>query len=359
MFDTLLERDAEPQDRARPAPSLPKPWRPRSGSSSCARASSSTTASRWTPRPSSSPGAHRRRQAQAARRHAVGAAQPRRGRGPATPCASTPRRRGRSWTPNVDHAADPGRRSTTARRTWPTWPGTPWAPGPFKFVRWVKDDRIELEANEQYWRGAPQDEVARVPAHPRRRRARGRAPERRDRRGGEHPAAPGEHHRQPPAPLPLHRAERAHHPAHVLHASVRRPAQAGGPLPGPGGGQARAPGHEPRRRRGRAHQGSAGRQGHPRGHDAHDQPLRVRSAAQAHQAGPRQDQAAPHRGRASRAASTWSSTRPRAATCATRRWRRPSPASSPRRGSAPPCASTSGATTSTTWPTCTRRGRCG
>jgi peptide/nickel transport system substrate-binding protein len=31
----------------------------------------------------------------------------------------------------------------------------PVGSGPFKFVRWVKDDRIELEANAQYWRGAP------------------------------------------------------------------------------------------------------------------------------------------------------------------------------------------------------------
>ena len=31
----------------------------------------------------------------------------------------------------------------------------PVGTGPFKFVRWVKDERIELEANEQYWRGAP------------------------------------------------------------------------------------------------------------------------------------------------------------------------------------------------------------
>ncbi|HSL50311.1 MAG TPA: ABC transporter substrate-binding protein, partial [Candidatus Deferrimicrobiaceae bacterium] len=32
---------------------------------------------------------------------------------------------------------------------------SPIGTGPFKFVRWVKDDRIELTANEQYWRGAP------------------------------------------------------------------------------------------------------------------------------------------------------------------------------------------------------------
>ncbi len=31
----------------------------------------------------------------------------------------------------------------------------PVGSGPFKFVRWVKDDYIELAANEQYWRGAP------------------------------------------------------------------------------------------------------------------------------------------------------------------------------------------------------------
>jgi peptide/nickel transport system substrate-binding protein len=31
----------------------------------------------------------------------------------------------------------------------------PVGSGPFKLVRWIKDDRIELESNEQYWRGAP------------------------------------------------------------------------------------------------------------------------------------------------------------------------------------------------------------
>jgi peptide/nickel transport system substrate-binding protein len=31
----------------------------------------------------------------------------------------------------------------------------PIGTGPFKFVRWAKDEEIVLEANEQYWRGAP------------------------------------------------------------------------------------------------------------------------------------------------------------------------------------------------------------
>ncbi len=31
----------------------------------------------------------------------------------------------------------------------------PVGTGPFKFVKWVKDDQIELEANEQFWKGAP------------------------------------------------------------------------------------------------------------------------------------------------------------------------------------------------------------
>ncbi|WP_332719484.1 ABC transporter substrate-binding protein [Pelagibacterium mangrovi] len=31
----------------------------------------------------------------------------------------------------------------------------PIGSGPYKFVEWVRDDRLELEANEDYWRGAP------------------------------------------------------------------------------------------------------------------------------------------------------------------------------------------------------------
>src|SRR5262249_3429324 len=32
---------------------------------------------------------------------------------------------------------------------------SPVATGPYKFVRWVRDDRLELEANENYWRTKP------------------------------------------------------------------------------------------------------------------------------------------------------------------------------------------------------------
>jgi len=32
---------------------------------------------------------------------------------------------------------------------------SPVGTGPFKFVKWVKDEQIELEANEQWWHGAP------------------------------------------------------------------------------------------------------------------------------------------------------------------------------------------------------------
>src|SRR2546428_7470335 len=52
----------------------------------------------------------------------------------------------------------------------------PIGTGPYKFVRWSKDEEIVLEANDRYWRGAPKiktivfwalpDDAARVAALP-------------------------------------------------------------------------------------------------------------------------------------------------------------------------------------------------
>src|SRR3990172_3604485 len=42
----------------------------------------------------------------------------------------------------------------------------PVGSGSFKFVRWVKDEQIELTANEQYWRGAPKKKTVIVPPPP-------------------------------------------------------------------------------------------------------------------------------------------------------------------------------------------------
>src|SRR3989442_11828218 len=35
----------------------------------------------------------------------------------------------------------------------------PIGTGPYKFVRWSKDEEIVLEANDRYWRGAPKNKT--------------------------------------------------------------------------------------------------------------------------------------------------------------------------------------------------------
>ena len=43
----------------------------------------------------------------------------------------------------------------TARAATRPSSGTRWEPEPYRFVRWVRDDRVELEANPDYWGGKP------------------------------------------------------------------------------------------------------------------------------------------------------------------------------------------------------------
>ena len=58
---------------------------------------------------------------------------------------------------------------------WKDFALKPVGTGPYKFVEWVKDDRVVLEANDGYWRGAPKIKKVIVAAHPGQLRAGGRA----------------------------------------------------------------------------------------------------------------------------------------------------------------------------------------
>ena len=161
----------------------------------------------------------------------------------------------------------------------------PVGSGPFKFVRWVKDDNIELTANEQYWRGAPRikklvfrpipDDAVRVAAL----------------QNGEvdiavnipphlatsSPTMPSSSSRRRPACGPSSSCTTRTSTTPRTSWSARIRAR---------GGQARASGDELRRGRRRDHQDGARRQGHACRHHAHRQALRLRPSAQADQAGP-------------------------------------------------------------------------
>ncbi len=67
----------------------------------------------------------------------------------------------------------------------------PVGTGPYKFVEWVKDERLVLEANKDYHRGAPGDRSADLPARARAHHPRGRAPLRAGGPRERRPAGPG------------------------------------------------------------------------------------------------------------------------------------------------------------------------
>ena len=217
----------------------------------------------------------------------------------------------------------------------------PIGTGPYKFVRWSKDEEIVLEANTGYWRGAPNiktvvfrpipDDAVRVAAL----------------QNGEidlavnippHLAAIIDKHPKlflSTAPsirtiqlmFYTHQMDAQHKPTGPVQRAHRR--------------QARAPGHRLRDRRRRDHQERARRQGHPRRHDAAVDALRLRPEAPADQAGRRPRPRSSWPRPASAAASRSRCTARRAATCATRKSPRRCAASSTRPASRPRCGPTS------------------
>ena len=72
---------------------------------------------------------------------------------------------------------------------WKDFALRPVGTGPYKFVEWVKDDRVVLEAIDAYWRGAPKIKKVEWRPDPGQLRPRGRADARRG--PADHQGAPG------------------------------------------------------------------------------------------------------------------------------------------------------------------------
>src|SRR2546429_4273697 len=74
----------------------------------------------------------------------------------------------------------------------------PIGTGPYKFVKWAKDEEIVLEAFPGYWRGAPQIKtgvVKPIPPHP----GRGAPPQNGEiDLAGDIPPPPAHHHQEHP-----------------------------------------------------------------------------------------------------------------------------------------------------------------
>ena len=145
----------------------------------------------------------------------------RRDRGPATRCASSPSARSPPWS-RISPTPCPSCRPKYVREKGDAYVATdPVGTGPFKFVRWRKDDELVLEANEAYWGGAPKiktliwkpipEESTRVAALV--GRPGGRGPRR--------AAEPGEADRGQPADARGQGALGAQHPHHARHARGR------------------------------------------------------------------------------------------------------------------------------------------
>ena len=153
----------------------------------------------------------------------------------------------------------------------------PVGTGPYKFVRWAKDDQLVLEANDQWWGGAPKSRPS----------STGRSPSTpcgwpRPGRGGghrrQHPAAPGADHRQAPK-LYISKAPSVRTIFIPIYTSqfdtANKPV---GPVDGPPrtSGCARRSSRPPTRMRSSR---PCSRAGDPHGRAAHQQALRLRQDA--------------------------------------------------------------------------------